>query len=196
MPFKTALAVVSSAVLFAGVMIAQPAAQATTANHENLNSVDRNFINNAEEGNLAEIQSAKVVEQKAANPAVKDFASRMVTDHTQLSQELKSLATSTGATAPSAQSAAEATQKNALEALSGVKLDDVYLRGELSDHKQAIDLYENEIEHGESKAVRNYAKMYLPTLQDHIRIAEDVAGKMDLSGRTGLTQESKAISAK
>ena len=76
MPTKSALAVVFSVFLFAGVMLAQPAQQTTKTNHEALSSVDRSFINSAQEGNLAEIEIAKIVEQKATDPAVKDFANR------------------------------------------------------------------------------------------------------------------------
>ena len=120
----------------------------------------------------------------------------MVTDHTQASQELKAMAKSIGATLSTQPTAAETTQKDELAKLSGAKLDAAYLSGQLADHKQAIAAFENEIEHGENKAVKEYAENTLPTLQDHIRIAEDVAGKMDMSGKTGLTQESKAIVAK
>ena len=196
MPTKSALAVVFSIFLFAGVMLAQPAQQTTKTNHEALSSVERSFINSAQEGNLAEIEIAKIVEQKATDPAVKDFASRMVTDHTQLSQDLKTLAESTGATLPTQPTTAEKTQKDNLEKLSGAKLDDAYVNSQLADHKEAISAYENEIEHSHNQAVKDYAEKALPTLQDHIRISEDIAGKMDMSGKAGLTQESKAIAAK
>jgi putative membrane protein len=192
---KAALAVLST-FLFAGVMLAQPTQQTNKTNRETLSSIDRSFINTAQAGNLAEIDSAKIIEQRATDPAVKDFASRMVTDHTQLSQELKTLAESNGATLPTEPPVAEKTQKDNLEKLSGAKLDDAYLNGQLADHKEAISAYENEIEHGHNQAVKDYAEKALPTLQDHIRISEDIAGKMDMSGKAGLTQESKAIAAK
>jgi putative membrane protein len=196
MSIKSALAVMFATFLFAAVMLAQPAQQTSKMNREALSSTDQSFINSAEAGNLAEIDSAKMVEQKATDPAVKDFASRMVTDHTQLSQDLKTLSESNGATLPSEPTATEKTQKDNLAKLSGAKLDDAYLNGQLADHKEAISAYENEIEHGNNQAVKDYAEKALPTLQDHIRISEDIAGKMDMSGKAGLTQESKAITAK
>ncbi len=190
---KSVFAAIFSTILFAGVTLAQPARQETRMNRDALSSTDRTFINSAEQGNLAEIQDAKMIEQKATDPAIKDFASRMVTDHTQASQELKALAKSTGVTLPAETTAAEANQKDEWQKLSGVKLDDAYLRGQLEDHKQAISVFENEVEHGQNEAVKDYAAKTLPTLQDHIRIAEDIAGKMDMSGKAGLTQENKAI---
>ena len=59
-----------------------------------------------------------------------------------------------------------------------------------------ISEFENEIEHGHDQAVKSYAEQTLPALQDHIRIAEDIAGKMGMSGKTGLSDEAKAITAR
>jgi putative membrane protein len=193
---KATIAAMFSAILFVGVTFAQQTKQATKSSSDTLSYPDRSFIDSAEEGNLAEIESAKIIEQKATNPAVKDFASRMVTDHTQASQELKALAKSTGVNLPTEPTAAEKNQKDEWQKVSGAKLDDAYLRDQLEDHKQAISVFENEIEHGKDEAVKQYAEKTLPTLQDHIRIAEDIAGKMGMSGKAGLTQENKAIAAK
>jgi putative membrane protein len=193
---KTTIAVIFSILLCPGIMFAQQKQQTTNPNRDVLSSADRNFVSGAEEANLAEIETAKMLEQKATDPAVKDFASRMVTDHTQASQRLATLAKDTGVTLPTQPSATERSQKSELQKLSGSKLEDAYLRDELQGHKQVISSFENEIEHGQDRAVRDYAEQTLPTLQDHIRIAEDLAGKMGMSGKAGLNEETKAIAAK
>lgn len=193
---KAAIAAIFSTILFVGMTFAQQTKQATKSNSDTLSTADRSFINSAEQGNLAEIETAKMVEQKSTDPAVKDFSGRMVTDHTKASQELKALASSTGVTMPTEPTTAELNQKHKWQKLSGAKLDDAYLRDELEDHKEAISVFENEIEHGKNERVKDYAEKTLPTLQDHIRIAENVAGKMGMSGKTGLKDENKAIAAK
>ena len=124
---------------------------------------------------------------------MKDFANRMVTDHTQASQELASVAEMNGVKLPTEASATERNQKSELEKLSGAQLNDAYLRDELQGHKETISAFESEIEHGENQEAKNYAEQTLPTLQDHIRIAEDVAGKLGISGKAGLSDEAKAI---
>ena len=75
-------------------------------------------------------------------------------------------------------------------------MNETYVLKELQGHKQVISEFEQELEHGQDQAVKNYASQTLPTLQDHIRIAEDIAGKMGMSGRVGLSDETKAIAAK
>jgi putative membrane protein len=161
-----------------------------------LNSGDRSFITKAAEANLAEIDAAKLVDQKSTDPAVKDFASRMLKDHTQANQELTAMAKTNGVTAPTEAGAAEQRQIDELRKLSGTKLNDTYLQNELQGHKQVISEFEQELDHGQDQAVKNYAAQTLPTLQDHIRIAEDVVGKMGMSGKAGLSDEANAINVK
>ncbi len=182
----------SALLLFAGPLFAQQMNSHATM----LSSADRNFITTAAQANLAEIQTAKMVEQKTTDPAVKDFASRMITDHMQANQQLSKVADRAGVQLPTKPSTAELGQKDELQQLSGAKLNDAYIHAQLQDHKQVISEFEQEIDHGQDHAVKEFAEQTLPTLQDHIRIAEDVSGKMGMSGKAGLTDEAKAIAVK
>ena len=188
--------VLTTALVATGSLFAQQKHQSTMAGQNMQNSADRSFISSAAEANLAEIDMAKMVGQKSTDPAVKDFASRMVTDHTQASQKLATVAEMNGVKLPTEASATERNQKSKLEKLSGAQLNDAYLRNELQGHKETISAFESEIEHGQNQEAKNYAEQTLPTLQDHIRIGEDIAGKLGLAGKAGLSDEAKAISAK
>ena len=195
-----AIAVLCSGLLLGCNLIASPgkptSKQINKAAADSLSSADRAFITSAAEANLAEIDTAKMIEQKTKDPGVKDFANLMVTDHTRASQNLATVAEMTGVTLPTTPGADDRTQQNELKKLSGAKLTDAYVRDELTGHKQVISAFESEIEHGQNDTVKNYASQTLPTLQDHIRIAEDLAGRMGLSGKAGLTQQSDAITAR
>ena len=54
-------------------------------------------------------------------------------------------------------------------------------------------MIENEIEHDQNASARAFAEKILPTVQDHLRVAENVVGQMGMSGKAGLSQPSKAI---
>jgi putative membrane protein len=187
--------VLTTVLIATGCLFAQQKQSAMTG-QKMQHSADRSFISSAAEANLAEIDIAEMVDQKSTDPAVKDFANRMVTDHTQASQKLASVAEMNGIKLPTEASATERKQKSELERLSGAQLNDAYLRDELQGHKETISAFESEIERGQNQEAKNYAEQTLPTLQDHIRIAEDVAGKLGLAGKAGLSDESKAITAK
>ena len=190
MTFVLTIVLIGTATLFAKQK------ESTMAGQKMDKSADRSFITSAAEANLAEIDIGKMAAQKSTDPAVKDFANRMVTDHTQASQKLASVAEMNGVKLPMEASATERNQKSELEKLSGAQLNDAYLRDELQGHKETISAFESEIEHGQNQEAKNYAEQTLPTLQDHIRIAENVAGKLGLPGKAGLSDEAKAITAK
>ncbi len=58
------------------------------------------------------------------------------------------------------------------------------------DQRPAIQFWSSDSE------VKKYAEQALPTLEDHIRMAENIAGKLDMPGKAGLNQEKKAIAVK
>ncbi|MGA7292732.1 MAG: DUF4142 domain-containing protein, partial [Terriglobales bacterium] len=156
-----------SGLLLGGILFAQPK-PADKSQKDVLSAVDRTFIINTAEANLAEIDTAKMVGKKSTDPGVQQFTGRMIKDHTQANHELATLANNYGITLPSAPSAADRKQQDELQKLSDPTLNEAYLRDELQGHKQVIAEFEQEIEHGQDKAVKDFAEQTLPTLQDHI----------------------------
>ncbi len=153
------------------------------------------FLKQAAEINLGEVQLGKLAEQKGNNPAIRDFGKRMVEDHTKAEDNLRQIAQQQGVTLPSNAGQHVATLQQQLSGATGAQFDQIYIEHMLSGHKGAIDAFENEIEHGSNPAIKGYAESTLSVIQDHIRIAEDVAGKMGLSGAQGLESPPKAIAA-
>ena len=66
------------------------------------------FIDKVAQINLGEVELGKLAQQKGNNPAVKDFARRMIQDHTQAEDDLQQLAKQESVTLPS-QPGAEAS---------------------------------------------------------------------------------------
>src|SRR3954452_22720771 len=56
------------------------------------NAQDRLFVDQASIGGMAEVELGKLAERKSQNTAVKDFARRMIQDHTKANNQLVSLA--------------------------------------------------------------------------------------------------------
>lgn len=153
------------------------------------------FLTKAGQINLTEIELGKIAERKGDNEAVRDFGQRMVEDHSNAQSELEQTAKQSGVSLPMQAGSDAAVLRQTLAGVSGAQFDEIYMHHMLAGHKQAIACFENEIEHGEKPAVKSYAEKILPVIQDHIRIAEDVAGKMAMSGKRGLTEPDKAIAA-
>jgi uncharacterized protein (DUF305 family) len=73
---------------------------ASAAQSNTLTKGDRAFIEKAAKGGVAEVELGNLAQQKAQNQQVKDFAARMVQDHSKANEELKSIASAKGVAGP------------------------------------------------------------------------------------------------
>lgn len=70
-------------------------------NMNNMNMTAQSFIRQAAIGSMKEIHLGQLAEQKAQNQEVKQFAQRLVQDHTQANQQLMQIAQTKGISLPS-----------------------------------------------------------------------------------------------
>jgi putative membrane protein len=135
------------------------------------------FAAQAHEDNLAEIRLAKLAETKAANAEVKSFAQRMVTDHTRLNEQLESVAKQQNLQLPQGEQLNSEHQQLAdrLSGLSGDQFDRTYMEHMVPDHQKAIQKFQQEANGGQNPALKDLAAKALPTLQEHLRLAEQAA---------------------
>ncbi|MGO4883990.1 MAG: DUF4142 domain-containing protein [Bryobacteraceae bacterium] len=114
---------------------------------------------------------------------MKEFGTRMVTDHTQINDEFKSLAASNAITLPEHLDAKdEATMKH-LGSLHGAAFDRAYMEDMVNDHRQDIAEFEREANHGTDSDIKAFASKTLPTLQEHLKMAEQAFTDVRESGR-------------
>jgi putative membrane protein len=154
------------------------------------------FLKTVSDINLTEVELGKLAERKASDPAVKAFGRRMIEDHSKAQEAVRPLARREHVMLAAKPGADSAALYKKLDALSGAEFDKVYIETMLGGHKGAIVMLVHEIEHDPDAAIKGFAKDALPIIQDHIRLAENVAGKLGLSGAQGLSDPAKAILAK
>ena len=104
------------------------------------NAQDRLFYFLAGVGGKSEVESARVAEKRATDPAVRDFARRMAQDHEKANRQLAQLAKATGAPMPDGLDPDHETQRVSLEALSGKAFDIGYMRQQLIEHQKTVNL--------------------------------------------------------
>jgi putative membrane protein len=156
------------------------------AQNSSLTPNELNFVRTMAQGNIDEIELGRVAQSKATTPTVRDFANRMVQDHTTLNDQLKSWAAQNHVSLPTGPSPAAVSQKSKLEHLSGAAFDRAYLDDMLSDHQHDIKQVQQMAENAPDPQVKQLAARTLPFLEDHIRIAENAAGSMRLDASKGL----------
>ena len=93
-----------------------------------LKKSDETFVMKALQGGMAEVELGNLAVQKASNDKVKQFGQQMVDDHTKAGNELKSIASNKGLTAPVDLDAKSQSTKTRLSALNSAAFDRAYMQ--------------------------------------------------------------------
>lgn len=160
---------------------ATTSADASHSNSSQLRASDRRFVKKAAEGGMAEVELGQLAQEKASSFEVKQFAKRMVTDHSKANDELKQIASSKGVTLPSRLSAKDKATKEKLSNLSGKDFDNAYMRDMVKDHTKDVAEFQKESTSAHDPAVKNFASQTLPTLQIHLKDAKEIGPKTTAS---------------
>jgi putative membrane protein len=174
----------------AGALAAPAAAQATktpkaqqptATTGTSVAATDRAFAREAALGSMAEVDLGNLAKEKASSPEVKQFAERMVTDHSKANDELKDWAEKNHVTLPAQLDAKHKATRARLEKLSGAAFDKAYMRDMLSDHKTDVAKFKTESKSAKNADLKDWAGKTLPTLEDHLKQAQDTASKVGVS---------------
>lgn len=138
-------------------------------------AADKNFANKAAAAGLAEVAEAQLALQKSSSQDVKNFAQRMVDDHSKANDQLKSIASQEGLNLPTSPAKSDQQKAQALQKLSGGAFDRRYISDQVSAHKEAVSLFTTESKNGKDSALKNFAAQTLPTLQDHYKMVQSIA---------------------
>ena len=133
---------------------------------------DREFAEKAAAGGAAEVEGGKAAEQRAASDKVKQFAARMVQDHGKANDELKQIASGKGLQLPSAPPAHEQQEMARMQKLSGAEFDKAYMDHMVKDHRKDVAEFRKQAKSGKDPELKAFAAKTLPTLQEHLKLAE------------------------
>jgi putative membrane protein len=88
---------------------------------------------------------------------------------------LLNLSDKTGEKIPRAINVAKNASIQQLTKVKGQGFVGRFLRHEIQDHKKTIAAFKREAEHGQNAEIKGYAQKTLPTLEEHLRKAEELA---------------------
>jgi len=128
--------------------------------------------------NQVDIDAGKLAEANSTNPEVKDFAKRMITDHTGVNKSATELVTKLGVTPqdnPTSKSLKAGGDKNLanLKALKGAAFDKAYIDHEVVYHQQVLDALDKTLipsaRNGELKALLVKVRPAFVAHRDHAK---------------------------
>jgi putative membrane protein len=138
-----------------------------------MSSADKKFVEEAAIGGLAEVQLGKLAVQNAASDSVKQFGQRMVDDHGQANEQLKSIAQAKGMTLPTSLDSKHQKEYDRMSKLSGAEFDRAYMKMMNEDHQKDIKEFKKEAEKGQDADLKSFASSTLPKLHDHLAMAKE-----------------------
>jgi putative membrane protein len=140
-----------------------------------MSTTDKKFVHDAAQGGLAEVELGQLATERASSDEVKKFGQRMVDDHTKAGEELKGIATSRGVPVPQRLSTKDQMMVDHLSKLKGPQFDKEYMADMVKDHTKDIADFQSESNSGMDSDIKGFASQTLPTLQDHLRQAKNIA---------------------
>lgn len=140
---------------------------------------DSEFMTKAASGGMLEVELGKVMAQRATTPEAKQFAQQMVTDHTKANNELKALAAKKNITLPASLGDDQKKVYDEVLAEKGIKLDQKYVSEMVDDHQEDVKQYQDASTNAGDPEVRALAAKTLPTLKEHLAMAEKIKPTVD-----------------
>ena len=167
-----------SAVIFAATVtqFAQPsfADPPAVASAAPLAGGDKSFVLEAANGGMAEVELGKLGVERGQSDAVKQFAQKMIDDHTKANTELSQLAAKKSVTLPAEPAAKQKAVKDKLSKLSGADFDKQFMAQMCKDHEATVTLFKKESKSGKDVDLVSWVNQTLPTLEGHNTMAKDV----------------------
>ena len=139
---------------------------------------EQQFVSQVAAENLMEVRLGQAAQQRATNPSVKQFAQRMVIDHTSMQKQWMAVAKENGIDFKAEMSARHLQQAEQLRTLTGSAFDRAYMGLMVQNHQENVTTFQAQRNAALSANVRQLIDVALPTLQEHLSTAQQINGQV------------------
>lgn len=175
----------AGAMLAVGVAGAQvPNASSGEENHglrkveQREGTPDQTFLKAAIAGSHSELDAARLALKTSKNDQVRQFAQRMVDDHTKMLADLHQVEQGQALKYPDAASAEGMRLRRKLAGLKGAAFDKAFVDGMVKDHEGDVRDFSKEAETGTNAAIKGAAETSLPTIKEHLEMVQGLQKSM------------------
>jgi putative membrane protein len=143
---------------------------------------DKEFVQDALQGGMAEVQLGQLAAQKGSTADVRQFGQRMVQDHSQLNNLMKQVAAKLEMHSPKGPSKKEKKLYDKLSGLSGTQFDDAYVKAMVKDHTDDLETFRREANESQNPAVKQAAEQGAQVIQQHLDVIKKIARSDNVKG--------------
>ena len=145
-----------------------------TSAHAQSDATATKFLTDAIRTNIAEVKIGELAEQRGKSKDVRDYAKRLIEDHTLALRKTSALAKTLGVTAPTEAGADAIKSYEAMSKLSGEDFDSAFASHMVMGHQKAIAMFTEQTRDGGNPDVAELANDMLPTLREHLATAQSI----------------------
>ncbi len=140
--------------------------------------MEQQFVSQVAAENLLEVRLGQAAQQRATNPSVKQFAQRMVRDHTSMQKQWMAVAKKNGIDFKAEMSSRHLQQAEQLRTLTGAAFDQTYMGLMVQNHQENVSTFQSQRNAQHSADIRQLIDLALPSLQEHLSTAQQINGQV------------------
>ena len=140
---------------------------AVLVDNNNDQNSDQDFITEAANGGLLEVELGKYAQEHATNPRVKNFGAMIVKDHSKANEELMSLAAKKNINMAATMDDKHREMMIDIQKKTGADFDKAYMKDMVDDHEKDVDKFKKHAENGVDSDLKAFASKTLPVLIMH-----------------------------
>ena len=157
-----------------------PNRSTTQQNQNTIGALDRQFVIEAAQGGMAEVSLGQMAAQRATSDEVKQYGQQMVKEHTQANKELLALATQKGLTPPKDMGPKYQAVMERMSQLPSESFDQAYMsEAGINGHLESAIVYQRQVQLGQDQDLKAFAAKILPTVREHLEMAQSMVEKGD-----------------
>jgi putative membrane protein len=147
-----------------------------------LTATDTRFVNKFLEDNMAVVEASQLALQRSQDQNIRNYAQKMINDHTAAGQTLMPIASRHDITGPTALSQGHQRMLARLNELNGAAFDRAYIDGMIRTQDETIKDLDNETVHGQSQVINVWVMNTRPVLLQHNEIALQIKNELPRTG--------------
>ncbi len=136
------------------------------------------FVNKAGSGSMKEAKLGQIAAQRANSAKVKEYGRTLNKDHSKAADELMKIAKSNNLDFPNSMSEKDQEKVQEFQVIEISSFDKKFVEYMIKDHEKDIREFEDAANNNKNEDVRDWAKKTLPTLRNHLQIAQSLSGKI------------------
>jgi predicted outer membrane protein len=132
------------------------------------------YLVQANQVGLLEIQLSQLALQKSTNAQVRQFAQRMIDEHTQMNSRVTAMAQQKNVTLSDTLSAEKQAKVDVMSSYSGADFDKAYMDRNIHVHTKSVSMTSVVAQSSTDADIKALATQNLPMLQAHLQLAQSI----------------------